>query len=218
MGWEGHLAEWDGVHMVEWGGRSTWWSGVGGAPGGVGWEGHLVEWDGRGTWWGGRGTWWRGMGEGRGGVEGERDVVERDGRGTWWRGMGEGRGGVGWEENVVECGGRGTLWNGVGGIPGISQYFSLFHQTIVWDLYDSLEGVQDPSSLQIAIMSFINALISFKAGEVCRNSVCVGQSLRPHTYVRTRHLPCQPHWLVSDLSMYIAFEGHRALLRTSSRT
>jgi dishevelled associated activator of morphogenesis len=38
-------------------------------------------------------------------------------------------------------------------------------QTIVLDLYGSLEDGHDPSSLQIAIMSFINALISFKAGE-----------------------------------------------------
>ena len=111
--------------------------------------------------------------------------------GTWWSGVGGGCGGEGWERDMV------------------FHNAALFHQTIVWDLYDSLEGVQDPSSLQIAIMSFINALISFKAGEVCRNSVCGGQSLRPHTYVRTPHLPCQPHWLVSDLSMYIAFEGHR---------
>ena len=133
--------------------------------------------------WGRRDTWWSGVGGG--------DVVEWGGRRTWWNGMGGGRGGEGWERDMV------------------FHNAALFHQTIVWDLYDSLEGVQDPSSLQIAIMSFINALISFKAGEVCRNSVCGGQSLRPHTYVRTPHLPCQPHWLVSDLSMYIAFEGHR---------
>ena len=38
-------------------------------------------------------------------------------------------------------------------------------QTIMMDLYLSFEGGQDPSALQIAIMSFINALINFKAGE-----------------------------------------------------
>lgn len=60
--------------------------------------------------------------------------------------------------------GGGQLWQWGG--RGRAHISSLLLQTIVWDLYDSLEGVQDPSSLQIAIMSFINALISFKAGEV----------------------------------------------------
>lgn len=32
----------EGGDLVEWGGRGTWWSGVGGGPGGVGWEWDLV--------------------------------------------------------------------------------------------------------------------------------------------------------------------------------
>ena len=70
----------------------------------------------------------------------------------------------------------------------------LFLQTIVWDLYNSLEDVRDPSSLQIAIMSFINALISFKAGEVGVLTLHTALAqCSPHTHTSPVTVPTHCH-------------------------
>lgn len=42
----------------------------------------------------------------------------------------------------------------------------LFLQTLMLDLSRSLEDRQDSANLQIAILSFINVIINYKAGEV----------------------------------------------------
>jgi len=46
-------------------------------------------------------------------------------------------------------------------------------QTLIVDLARSLDEHQDAASLQIAVLSFVNAIINYKAGEVSCNLMYV---------------------------------------------
>lgn len=59
----------------------------------------------------------------------------------------------------------------------IRQYVNILKylllQTLIVDLARSLDEHQDAASLQIAVLSFVNAIINYKAGEVSCNLMYV---------------------------------------------